>query len=129
MNDADRELVSAARPLVTNMILSEDDRSAATVASAIRSSSGGIYTGVCVHLSCGIGFCAEHAAVAEMIKHGETQVDTIVAVTDEDIYEPCGRCRELLAQIDSRNKSARVILKEDLVVTLAELLPHHYLTQ
>jgi len=121
-------LIEIARPLVTCLQIDDHGRSAATVASALRSSSGRIYTGVCIDMTCGIGFCAEHAAVAEMLKAGETHVESIVAVTANDIYPPCGRCRELLAQLNYRNADTRVILN-DSVVTLRELLPHHPTTE
>ena len=127
MNPADLELIEHAKPLLRNTILSRNDFSAATVASAIRSSSGHIYTGVCIDLSCGIGFCAEHAAAAEMIKAGETVVDTIVAVAEDGILSPCGRCREFLLQVDTRNANARVIMRDGEAIQLKELLPHHWL--
>jgi cytidine deaminase len=82
--------------------------------------------GVCIHLSCGLGFCAEPAAAAEMIKSGETRIESIVAVTGDRILAPCGRCREFLAQIDPRNAAALVILGEDHAVPLRELLPWHW---
>lgn len=127
MNPNFQELIDAARPLLGSLILGRPDFDAATVAAAIRSSTGKIYTGVCIHLSCGIGFCAEHAAAAEMIKAGETQIETIVAVADDCILSPCGRCREFLMQIDLRNADSIVILDDDQSVRLRDLLPHHWL--
>lgn len=127
MNPDFLELIDAARPLVKRLILGRPDFEAATVAAAIRSSTGKIYTGVCIHLSCGIGFCAEHAAAAEMIKAGETQIQMIVAVADDCILSPCGRCREFLMQIDSRNAESIVILDRDQSARLGDLLPHHWL--
>ncbi len=128
MNPNFQELVDAARPLVRNLTLGRPDHDAASVAAAIRSSTGAIYTGVCIHLSCGLGFCAEHAAAAEMIKAGETQIEMIVAVADDRILSPCGRCREFLAQIDPRNANAVVVLGEDHSVRLSELLPYHWIS-
>ncbi len=127
MNASTQELINAARPLVTNMTLGREDFSAATVASAIRTTKGNIYTGVCIDLSCGLGFCAEHAAGAEMIKAGETHISAVVAVADDCILAPCGRCREFMVQIDPRNADAEVILGEDRSVLLRELLPEHWL--
>ncbi|PTY06057.1 cytidine deaminase [Verrucomicrobia bacterium LW23] len=124
----DQELINAARPFVRKMILSRHDFDAGGVASAIRTVSGNIYTGVCIHLTCGIGFCAEHAAAAEMIKHGETQIESIVAVSKDWILSPCGRCREFLLQIDSRNANAHVILPKGRKMLLRELMPMHWLT-
>ena len=101
--------------------------SAPTVAAAIRTPTGKIYTGVCIHLSCGLGFCAEHAAAAEMIKGGETQIETIVAVADDCMMTPCGRCREFLLQVDPRNADATVILNGGRLVKLRDLMPEHWL--
>ena len=121
-------LVAAASPLVRPMTLSTPRLDAATVAAAIESSTGRVYTGVCIDLSCGIGFCAEHAAVAEMIKHGEKRVQRVVAVArGGEILPPCGRCRELLVQVDFANAAAEVLLPAGQVVTLEELLPSHWL--
>ena len=122
-----RTLIAHATPLVGEMTLSRPDMSAASVAAAIRSQSGKIYTGVCVHVSCGIGFCAEHAAVAEMLKGRETAIAMIVAVSADGVLPPCGRCRELLVQIDARNFDAWVVLAADRVVRLRELLPEHWM--
>ena len=127
MTPENRELVETAQPLVQNMQLGREDFSAATVASAIRSTSGAIYTGVCIDVSCGMGFCAEHAAAAEMIKNGETHIHSLVAVADDCILPPCGRCREFLVQINPLNADAKVILSADRIVTLRDLLPDHWL--
>lgn len=127
MNQDIQELIDVAKPLVRNMILGREDFSAATVASAIRTKSGNLYTGVCIHLSCGIGFCAEHAAAAEMIKAGETQIESIVAVNDDRILSLCGRCREFMLQIDPRNADTIIVLEGDRLMRLRDLLPEHWL--
>ena len=127
MKKEHRDLIGAARPLVRNMTLGRPDWDAATVAAAIRSESGRIYTGICIHLNCGLGFCAEHAAAAEMIKGGETRIGTIVAVTEDRLLAPCGRCREFLLQIDPRNAGATVLLEGGREVKLRELMPEHWL--
>jgi cytidine deaminase len=123
----DSELINTAKALVRPMQLSHHGMDAATVGSAIFSKRGNLFTGVSVHLSCGIGFCAEHAAVADMIKAGETTIHTIVACDESDVLPPCGRCRELLVQVDRENFECRVVLGNDNVVRLRELLPHHWL--
>jgi cytidine deaminase len=123
MLPADLELVATARALVRPMTLGRPDWDAATVAAAIRTPRGNIYTGVCIHVACGMGFCAEHAAAAEMIKAGETLIGTVVAADDDRILTPCGRCREFLMQIDPRNADALVLLEGGRKLRLAELLP------
>ena len=37
------------------------------VGAALVTDQGNVYTGINISLICGIGFCAEHSAVAEMI--------------------------------------------------------------
>jgi cytidine deaminase len=122
-----RRLIDRAAPLLGELRLAREDMSAATVAAAILSRAGNIYTGVCLHLSCGIGFCAEHAAVAEMVKGRETQIELIAVMCDEGLLAPCGRCRELMVQVDSRNFDAQVALPEGRIAMLRELLPDHWM--
>src|SRR5437762_819361 len=100
-------LLDSAIPLLGELRLGRLDMSAATVAAALLSRSGRIYTGVCLHVSCGIGFCAEHAAVAEMVKGRETLIEAIVAVSDSGILAPCGRCRELMVQVNPSNLATK----------------------
>jgi cytidine deaminase len=122
----DTELIAAATALVGGFAPSRDC-SAGGVAAALVTTTGNVYTGICVDTACSMGFCAEHAAVAEMLKGRESHVETIVAVTiPEGIIAPCGRCRELLWQIDERNAKTRVIVGLDTVMSLAELLPQHW---
>ena len=122
-------LLDHARALLGEFRLSNDDCSAGSVAAAIRSASGKIYTGICVDLPSGIGFCAEHAAVAEMLKARETEVESVVAVSEGGVLPPCGRCRELLALLDPRNFDATVFVSSERTAKLRELLPQHWLAQ
>lgn len=122
------QLIEAARAVYGEFALSEHF-TVGSVGAAVRTAQGNIYTGVCIDLACGIGFCAEAAAVAEMLKHRETRITEIVAVNQYGILAPCGRCREMIAQVDSRNLDCRVIIGEDRIVTLRELLPEHWLAQ
>ena len=52
---------------------------------------------------------------------------SVVAVSGGRMLPPCGRCRETMVQIDSRNLDATVIIDEGRAVRLRELLPHHWL--
>jgi cytidine deaminase len=126
MSDAAAKLVEAARAVVGDLNL-RDDFSAGGVGAAIRTVRGNVYTGICIDLACGLGFCAEVAAIAEMLKHRETQIEAVVAVGSEGIMPPCGRCRETMAQIDVRNLDCKVIIAEGRQVLLRELLPEHWL--
>jgi cytidine deaminase len=109
-----------ARPIVTS-----EDCCAASVGAIVISASGKIYTGVCVEFGCGIGFCAEHSAVAEMLKCHESRIAAVAAVNDRgEVLSPCGRCREMMWQLDPANKEALIVLSADLALPLHELLPY-----
>jgi cytidine deaminase len=125
--DSIRELIDAAREVQGAFALREPSLEAGCVGAAVRSTGGRIYTGICLDLACGIGFCAEHSAIAEMLKHRETRIAAIVAVNADGILPPCGRCRELIAQLDEANFDTAVILGPDRSVPLKELLPHFWL--
>ena len=50
------------------------------VGCALLTEKGNVYLGVCIDVSCGIGFCAEHSAIAAMVTNGEHKIKKIVAV-------------------------------------------------
>ena len=120
MNEA--ELIARAREVLGEFRTSADCV-AGSVAAAILTRGGRVYTGICVDTACSMGFCAEHAAVAEMLKARESEIALVVAVSEAGIIAPCGRCRELMWQVDARNRAARVVVGASTVVPLAQLLP------
>ena len=66
------------------------------VACALLSEQGSMYYGVCIDVGSGIGFCAEHSAMAAMVTAGERRISQIVAVWGVNaitVLPPCGRCR------------------------------------
>ena len=95
-----------------------------TVGAALVTATGVLHTGVNLSLMCGIGFCAEHSAVANMVAAGESRIARIAAVTSTGaVLPPCGRCRELLYQIDPGNLDTEVVLAPDRSAPLGKLLP------
>ena len=94
------------------------------VGCALMTEKGKIFEGVSLDLYCGIGFCAEHSAIAAMVTHtSETHVKTIVAVFGKSVIPPCGRCRELMSLIDKRNLETEVIISDNKKIKLEKLLP------
>ena len=118
----DEDLIQTASQLVGEFRTSQDCV-AGGVAAALISRKGHVYTGICLDTACSLGFCAEHAAIAEMLKARESEIDTIVAVCGSEIVPPCGRCRELIRQINTANIRTRFIIALGRVATLSELLP------
>ncbi len=94
------------------------------VGSALVTADGNVHTGVVVNVNCGLGFCAEHAAIAEMVKNGESRIERITARTAGGAsLSPCGRCREMMVQIDVGNLDTTVLMPGGASKTLRELLP------
>ena len=79
------------------------------VAAAIESSSGKIYTGICVDGACTLGICAERNAIFNMLTNGESEIKRVIAVNwDGKAMPPCGACRELMAQLMPNNYHERI---------------------
>jgi len=99
-----------------------------TVGCALVSDKGKVYTGVCIVVWSGMGFCAEHAAIASMITNKEYKIKKIVAVwksLDNKVYvvPPCGRCREFMHRVNPENLNVDIILSKNKTKKLKELLP------
>ena len=96
------------------------------VAAAVLTKSGNIYVGVCIDTACTLGMCAERNAIANMITHGESKIDKVVAVMpDGRVGAPCGACREYMMQLDKDSADIEILLDIDTMqtVTLGELTP------
>jgi cytidine deaminase len=117
------ELIEEATRFLGEFSLSDHGSSAGSVAAALLTRSGKVYTGICIDLPSGMGFCAEHSAIAEMLKNRETDIELIVAVGEHGILPPCGRCREMMYQINKGNLRTNVIVGPNKIVQLDTLLP------
>lgn len=98
-----------------------------TVACAILTDKGNVYTGVSIDAPAGMGFCAEHSAVAAMVTAGESRIIKLVATGVDDDGKscaPCGRCREFINCIDDENYKCEVLLEDGTITTIGELLPN-----
>ena len=96
------------------------------VAAAILTKAGNIYVGVCIDTACTLGMCAERNAIANMITHGESKIEKVVAVMpDGSVGAPCGACRELMMQLDKDSSNIEVLLdlESRSTITLGELMP------
>lgn len=119
----DKELIAKAREALNPQKLSPSCW-VGTVACALISEKGEVYTGVCVDTGSGMGFCAEPNAIGNMITQGDSRIKTIVAVHYKGaISPPCGKCREFIFQVNNANRDTRVLVSEEQVVTIDELLP------
>lgn len=97
------------------------------VAAAIQTKKGNIYVGVCIDTASALGMCAERNAIANMITHGESQIEKVVAVMpDGKVGPPCGACREYMMQLDRDSGKIEILLdmESKKTIRLKELIPH-----
>ena len=94
-----KELYEAARSKLAPKQIS-DYISGGEVAAAVLSSSGKIYTGVCIDTCSTLGICAERNAMFNMITNGEYEITKVLAILpDGKTGAPCGACREFMVQL------------------------------
>lgn len=121
-----KEMIQAARAVQNGRKIS-DYVEAGGVAAAVLSSSGNIYTGVCVDTCSTLGICAERNAIFNMITNGEQEIKKVVAImSNGKPGPPCGACRELMVQLmpDSYGEIEVLIdFDQEEIVTLGELTP------
>lgn len=129
----DQELIDAACEAIKRRYRNDWQE----VGAALRSRTGQIITGVNLDAYLGrMAVCAEAVALGKLVTdHGETGIDTIVAVRHPRPHEPdqtirvvspCGSCRELICDYDP---DARVIIMGEtgpVVVPIGALLPNKY---
>ena len=119
------ELYSRARSLIHDRRLSPLMQ-AGTVAAAIMTKCGNIFTGVSIDSASSLGMCAERNAMANMITNGENEISKVVVVMwDGNVGSPCGACHEFMMQLskDSREIEILINLKERKTIKLGELMP------
>ena len=93
------------------------------VACALLTDKGNVYTGISINAKCGIGFCAEHSAIADMLKAGESKIVKLVSASQNSVIVSCGRCLEFIRQINEENINTKILLNDGTIKKLDELLP------
>ena len=132
LSKKDRDLITAA----TKTISSRYRNNWQEVGAALRTRDGRVVTGVNLDAYVGRGaVCAEAVAIGRALtEKGDKGIETIVAVRHPKpgepgeiaVVSPCGACRELIHDYDSK---AKVIVpggKTPMVSTIAALLPNKY---
>jgi cytidine deaminase len=125
----DHELVAAA----TEVMVRHYKTFWHTVAAAIRSRDGRIWTGLHIGATVGrLAICAEAVALGRALLEGDGTIATAVAVrhpkpeeTDRElaVVSPCGACREMILDY---SPDALVILPGKLKRPIRDLLPLPY---
>ncbi len=97
-----------------------------SVAAAILTKNGNIYTGICIDTACSLGMCAERNAIANMLTNGENEIDKVVAIVESgSVGAPCGACREFMMQLSKGSGNIEILMDYATrkTVRLKELLP------
>ncbi len=101
------------------------------VAAAIMSSTGKIYTGVCVDTCSTLGICAERNAIFNMLTNGEQEIQKVIAIMPNGKSgAPCGACRELMVQLmPEKYKDIEIMMdyENGRVITLGEITPEWWI--
>ena len=98
---------------------------AGSVAAAILTADGKIYTGVCIDTCSTLGICAERNAIFNMITNGEQKIKRVLTIMPNGkTGTPCGACRELMVQLMPNDyKEIEIMLdyENKKVITLGEI--------
>ncbi len=119
------ELYSRAKSLIHDKRLSPSMQ-AGSVAAAIMTKHGNIFTGVCIDAANSLGMCAERNAMSSMITNGENEIAKIVIVMrDGSVGSPCGSCHEFMMQLSKYSKEIEILidLKVWKTIKLGNLIP------
>ena len=120
---SDEELVAAAREAAARAYA---PYSGFTVRAALVDESGRVFTAANVeNSSFGLTICAERAAVCRALAEGAGRLVAVaVACNTPNPVQPCGACRQVLAEFAPRLRVVAAGRGEDFaVVRLDELLP------
>ena len=125
-----KEMLEAAKSVQRYRKIS-DYIDAGGVAAAVLSSSGKIYTGVCIDTCSTLGICAERNAIFNMITNGEDRLSKVLCIMgDGKSGAPCGACRELMVQLMPKGyKDIEIMMnyENNRVMTLGELTPEWWI--
>jgi cytidine deaminase len=121
----DIDLIKAAEEIVLRRFVPRWN----SVGAALRTRTGKVYTAV--HLDAAVGrvaVCAEMIALGMAVAAGDSEVETIVAVTrrDNDLWEilpPCGMCRELLSDYAPHASAIVPVAGNPTLFAISDLLP------
>ena len=98
-----------------------------SVASAILTKKGNIYTGICIDTNGSLGMCAERNALSTMLTHGENEVERVVSVyKDGKVIPSCGACREFMMHLGASAENIEMLLDTNgRTIKLIDTLPEY----
>lgn len=130
MDDIWKEMYAAAKAVLAPRRISEYV-TAGEVSAAVLSSSGKIYTGVCMDTCSTLGICAERNAIFNMVTNGEDKIRRVLCIPpNKGKGAPYGACRELMVQLMPEDyKGIEIMLdyENEEVITLGEITPQWWI--
>ena len=100
------------------------------VGAVILTTNENLYSGCNIeNISYPIGTCAEEAAIAAMVSHGEYCIKQILIYADSNnLITPCGACRQRISEFTDNTCQIILANKEGIkeVHTIDDLLPHRF---
>ena len=98
-----------------------------SVAAAVLTRTGNIYTGICIDTSSSLGMCAERNALTTMLSNNENEVEKVLSVyKDGSVMPPCGACREFMMQLGGDATNIEILLDNNgKTASLKELMPEY----
>lgn len=122
-NEVEANLIVAATKTITSI----NQSTTHTVSAAGLSTNGNVYTGVNVHHFTG-GPCAEAVVLGAAAAANDSKLTHIVAVGDQGrgVLNPCGRCRQMLADLQPDIKVVVIGSEGARTETIRDLLPFAY---
>jgi cytidine deaminase len=97
------------------------------IGCALETSDGELYFGISIVNDCALGMCSEQSAISSMLLNRKTEIKKIVSVKyDGTVYPACGKCRELIYQINHKNENTNIIIDKTKSIKLKDLLPYNW---
>lgn len=100
---------------------------AGTVAAAILTDKGNVYTGVCIETPLEWASARNMPLSRPWSPPGESKIVKLAATGVDDggsACAPCGRCREFIDAVHDDNHLCEVLMEDGSITTIGALLPY-----
>ena len=123
----DKELIRKVKEIVKVKRKTGRNTYIGYVASLLVSKNGNLFSGLNLTCACDVGFCSEQSAIGAMVTKAESVIKTLVTVDYlGNIRPPCGKCRETMYQLNSKNLDTMIIIAKNQKIKLKDLLSYRW---
>ena len=100
------------------------------IGAVLVAKNGQIFTGVNIeNASFGLTNCGERTAIFKAVSEGVTDFEELIVYGEtEQPVSPCGACRQVMAELFSKDLKVTLVAKDKstVVMTVRELLPYSF---